>query len=166
VNHYLDYIGGNGGGGVGAGPGIAVGGALGLQHMGSKRLPVAILGDGDFLMGSSAVWTAAANKIPLLVIIANNRSYFNDERHQVHMAKERGRPEENASIGLRIEDPAPDCAMIARGHGLDTTGPVSDLAELKPALEKAIAAVRAGKSYLLEVIVRREYVTQRLATQG
>ncbi len=163
VNHPLDYIGGNGGGGVGAGPGIAVGGALGLHHIGSMRLPVAILGDGDYLMGSNALWTAPANKIPLLVIVANNRSYFNDERHQVHIAHDRGRPEENASTGLRIENPNPDCAMIARGHGLEAPAPITDLAELAPALKQAISAVRNGKSYLLEVIVRREYVTKPLA---
>ncbi|MEX0827488.1 MAG: thiamine pyrophosphate-binding protein, partial [Haliea sp.] len=101
INHYLDYIGGNGGGGVGAGPGIAVGGALALRELGSKRLPVAILGDGDFLMGSNALWTAAANEIPLLVIVANNRSYFNDERHQLYIARRRGRPEKNSWVGLR-----------------------------------------------------------------
>src|SRR6266853_5401944 len=45
--HPLDYIGSEGGGGVGAGPGIAVGAALALKDGG--RLPVAIMGDGDFL---------------------------------------------------------------------------------------------------------------------
>ena len=44
--HPLDYLGSEGGGGVGGGPGISVGAALALK--GSGRLPIAICGDGDF----------------------------------------------------------------------------------------------------------------------
>jgi thiamine pyrophosphate-dependent acetolactate synthase large subunit-like protein len=41
----LDFIGQDGGGGIGAGPGIAVGAALALRDSG--RLPIGICGDGD-----------------------------------------------------------------------------------------------------------------------
>ena len=54
--HPLDFLGSDGGGGVGGGPGISVGAALALKNSG--RLPVAVCGDGDFLMGVTAVWTA------------------------------------------------------------------------------------------------------------
>jgi thiamine pyrophosphate-dependent acetolactate synthase large subunit-like protein len=74
--HPLDYIGSDGGGGIGGGPGIAVGAALALR--GTGRLPVAVCGDGDFLMGATALWTAVHYNIPLLVVVANNRSFFND----------------------------------------------------------------------------------------
>ncbi|MBM3571578.1 MAG: thiamine pyrophosphate-binding protein, partial [Alphaproteobacteria bacterium] len=80
LDHPLDFIGGNGGGGVGGGPGIALGAALALK--GSGRFPVAVTGDGDFLMGATALWTAAHYGIPLLVVVANNQSFFNDEMHQ------------------------------------------------------------------------------------
>ncbi|MEC8164937.1 MAG: thiamine pyrophosphate-dependent enzyme [Pseudomonadota bacterium] len=93
----LDYIGNDGGAGVGSGPGMVVGSALALQ--GSGRLPVAIMGDGDFLMGASALWTAAHYGIPLLLIVNNNRSYGNDVGHQKTMAENRGRPVENKWIG-------------------------------------------------------------------
>src|SRR5207302_7901035 len=43
--HPLDFLGSDGGGGIGAGPGIAVGAALALRDSG--RLSVAICGDGD-----------------------------------------------------------------------------------------------------------------------
>src|SRR4029077_12669372 len=43
-NHPLDYIGSDGGGGVGGGPGISVGAALALK--GTGRLPIAVCGDG------------------------------------------------------------------------------------------------------------------------
>ena len=85
--HPLDYVGSEGGGGVGGGPGISVGAALALK--GSGRLPVAICGDGDFLMGVTAVWTAVHYRIPLLFVLANNRSFYNDELHQERMARAR-----------------------------------------------------------------------------
>jgi thiamine pyrophosphate-dependent acetolactate synthase large subunit-like protein len=113
-------------------------------------------------MSSNALWTAAANDIPLLVIVANNRAYFNDELHQQRVAKARDRDQANAWVGQRIDDPPPDLAMIARGHGLGGEGPVADLAELEAALGRALDAVRAGQPYVLDVIVEREYVSKRL----
>ena len=98
--HPLDYVGSDGGGGVGGGPGISVGAALALK--GSGRLPIAICGDGDFLMGVTAVWTAVHYKIPLLFVLANNRSFYNDELHQERMARARNRPVENKWIGQRM----------------------------------------------------------------
>src|SRR5690606_20679454 len=69
--HPLDYVGSDGGGGVGGGPGISVGAALALK--GTGRMPIAVCGDGDFMMGCTAVWTAVHYKIPLLIVVANNR---------------------------------------------------------------------------------------------
>jgi len=88
---------------VGAGPGITVGAALALKDSG--RLPVAIMGDGDFLMGRRAVRPPAHYGIPCLIFcVANNRSFFNDELHQERRRKERSRPVENRWIGQRISD--------------------------------------------------------------
>jgi len=57
-------FGSEGRGGVGAGPGITVGRALALKDSG--RLPSRHHGDGDFLMGATALWTAAHYGIPCL----------------------------------------------------------------------------------------------------
>ena len=62
VSHPLDYLGNDGGGGLGNGAGSAIG--VGLALMDSDRIPVAILGDGDFMQGGSALWTAAHYQIP------------------------------------------------------------------------------------------------------
>ena len=101
----------NGGGGVGYGPGGAVGIALAARADG--RFPVAIIGDGDFTMGPAALWTAAHYKIPLLVVLHNNTSFGNDEEHQITLAKERARPTENAWIGQRMAGPTVDYAAVA-----------------------------------------------------
>jgi thiamine pyrophosphate-dependent acetolactate synthase large subunit-like protein len=147
--HPLDYIGLEGGGGVGAGPGIAIGAALALRETG--RLPVAVMGDGDFLMGATALWTATHYRIPCLILVANNRSFLNDERHQERVARTRGRPIENKWIGQRIDDPDIDLAMIARAQGAAGIGPVTRAAELQPAIEEAIRGVRAGATCVVDV---------------
>jgi Thiamine pyrophosphate-requiring enzymes [acetolactate synthase, pyruvate dehydrogenase (cytochrome), glyoxylate carboligase, phosphonopyruvate decarboxylase] len=83
-----------------------------------------MLGDGDFCMGVTAIWTAVRHRIPLLVLINNNRSYFNDELHQDTVARTRGREVKNRWIGLRMEDPAPDIAKLAEAQGAVGIGPV------------------------------------------
>jgi thiamine pyrophosphate-dependent acetolactate synthase large subunit-like protein len=147
----LDYLGKEGGGGVGAGPGVAVGAALALQ--GTGRLPLAVVGDGDYLMGNSALWTAAHHRLPLLVVVANNRSYFNDEVHQERVARRRGRPPENRSVGQHIRNPAPDLAAMARSMGLQGYGPAGTAVELKEVLARAVADVEAGEAVVVDVRV-------------
>jgi thiamine pyrophosphate-dependent acetolactate synthase large subunit-like protein len=147
----LDYLGSDGGAGIGSGPGMAVGAALALR--GSGRLPVAILGDGDYLMGVTALWTAAHYGIPLLVIVANNRSYWNDEMHQERVARQRGRPVENKWIGQRLDAPALDLAAMARAQGLVGEGPITEARDLAKGLAAAIAAVESGAPYVLDVVV-------------
>ena len=153
----LDFLGTDGGGGIGSGPGMAVGAALALRDSGSDRVPVAILGDGDFLMGVTALWTAVHNAIPLLVVIANNRSFFNDELHQERVARDRGRPVENRWIGQSIREPDIDLATLARGQGCVGIGPIEDPKKLVAAITEAVAAVRAGKVCVVDVRVAVGY---------
>jgi thiamine pyrophosphate-dependent acetolactate synthase large subunit-like protein len=153
--HPLNYLGSDGGGGVGGGPGISVGAALALKNSG--RLPVAICGDGDFLMGVTALWTATHYNIPLLFVIANNRSFYNDEVHQERMARLRHRPVENKWIGQRIADPEIDLAALARAQGAAGFGPIDRPADLAPALESAVAAVENGEVAVVDVRIEPGY---------
>jgi len=149
--HPLDYLGQDGGGGVGSGCGMAVGGALALR--GTSRLPVAILGDGDYLMGVNGLWTAVANDIPLLVIVANNRSYYNDEVHQERIAIKRGRPPERKWVGQRIDGPPLDIAKFAQAQGAIGIGPVTSPEALQAAITEGMAHVRAGKVCIIDALV-------------
>ena len=147
----LDYLGQDGGAGLGSGPGMAVGAALALR--GSGRLPVAVLGDGDLLMGATALWTAARYRLPLLVVVANNGTYLNDEIHQERVARTRARPVENRWVGQRISDPDPDLAALASSLGLQGIGPIAGHAELDGGLASAVAAVLEGEAVLVDVRV-------------
>jgi thiamine pyrophosphate-dependent acetolactate synthase large subunit-like protein len=151
VGDPLDVLGGDGGEGVGSGPGMTVGAALALRD--SDRLVVSVLGDGDFLMGAQALWTAAHRGLPFLIVVANNRSYFNDEVHQHRVALRRGRPVENRWIGQRIADPEPDLAALARSLGAIGHGPVTAHDDLERVLADAVAEARAGRGVVVDVHV-------------
>ena len=151
----LDALGYDGGGGIGSGPGMLVGAALALR--GTGRLPVAVLGDGDTLMGITAFWTAARYGIPLLAVVANNRSFYNDEVHQERVANTRGRNPANKWIGQRIGGPDIDLAAMARAQGCTAFGPVHDIGALHDALAQAVEAALAGAPVLVDVRVQPGY---------
>ena len=154
-NHPLDYLGSDGGGGVGGGPGIAVGAALALKDSG--RLPIAICGDGDFLMGVTALWTATHYRIPLLMVVANNQSFFNDELHQERVARMRGRPTANRWIGQRISDPDIDLAAMGRAQGAIGMGPLTRNRDLRATLRDAVVAASQGQVVVVDVHVEPGY---------
>ena len=151
----LSYLGYDGGGGVGSGPGMAVGSALALRETG--RLPVAILGDGDFLMGCTALWTAVAAGIPLLVIVANNQSYYNDVVHQERVARDRNRPVEKKWQGQQITGPTVDIVGISRAQGAIAFDQVSDASDLARTLAAAIEKTRQGAVCVVDVLVTAGY---------
>ena len=150
-HHPLDYLGADGGGGVGAGPGNIVGAALALR--GTSRLAVGIIGDGDFLMANTAVWTAVHYGLGMLMVVCNNHSFFNDELHQERVAKERTRPVENKWIGQRMSEPAIDIAAMARSMGAEGFGPIRRAQDLGPAMREALALARAGKTCVIDAWV-------------
>lgn len=153
--HPLDYLGIDGGAGIGSGPGMLIGAALALK--GSGRLPVAVLGDGDTMMAASALWTAAHYKLPFIAIVSNNRSFYNDEIHQERVAKQRQRPVENKWIGQRIDEPDIDIAAIARAQGLMGIGPIRTVDGLRDAVSEAVKAAKAGASVLIDARVMPGY---------
>src|SRR5262249_20210394 len=133
----------------------AVGTALALRE--DERLAVAVLGDGDFAMGASALWTAAHHRLPLLIVIANNRSFLNDEIHQHRVAAIRGRATENRWIGQRLEGPEIDHATVARGHGAVGIGPLRTVPELERGLRDAVTAASRGPA-VVDVLVAHDPV--------
>ena len=144
-------LGGSGGAGLGYGPGAAIGAALSLK--GSGKLAVAIQSDGDMLMTSSALWTAAKHRIPMLMIMHNNQSYYNSEEHGIEVAKFRKRPVENAPIGTHVDDPEIDFAKMAQSFGVSAEGPVRNPADLRPAIERGVKYVKEKQlPYLVDVI--------------
>jgi thiamine pyrophosphate-dependent acetolactate synthase large subunit-like protein len=145
--------GGSGGAGLGYGLPAALG--VTLAHRGSGKVCVNLQADGDLLYVVSGLYTAAHHRLPLLSVMFNNRTYGNDEEHQDAVAKARGRPAENKVVGIRIDDPAPDFARIARGFGVHAEGPIERADAVGPALRRALRVVKdEGRPALVDVITR------------
>ncbi|MEO5846061.1 MAG: thiamine pyrophosphate-binding protein [Caldimonas sp.] len=133
--------------------GISLG--VALAHRGQGRLVVDMQPDGDLMFDAGALWVAAKHKIPMLVVMYNNRAYFNDWEHQIRMAEQRGTPVGRAHIGMDLDDPAPDFASLARSMGWYAEGPIEQPGEIAAALERAIAKVKAGQPALLDTITQK-----------
>ena len=146
---FHQYMGGEGGYGLGYGLPAAIGAAI--AHRDAGRTPVAILGDGDVMMLPGALWTLAHHQIPLLVIMHNNRAWHQETMHIRRMASRRNRGSENWKIGTTLIDPFVDFGAVARGMGVWGEGPISDPAKLGPALDRALALVKSGKPAVLDV---------------
>ena len=74
--------------GVELGTSTQIGISLGvaLAHRDKKRIVVNIQPDGDLMFDAGALWIAAKYQIPMLIVMHNNRAYYNDWAHQIRMA--------------------------------------------------------------------------------
>ncbi|HVZ54702.1 MAG TPA: thiamine pyrophosphate-binding protein [Pseudolabrys sp.] len=156
IAHPLDYLGADGAAGIGGAPGMSVGSALALK--GSGRIPVAVFGDGEFLMAPTALWTASSVEAPMIIIIANNRGYYIDEQHQAVTSTSRNRSKETAGVGQRMDSPEVDLTAIAKAQGFEAPSPVKKLADLSAAVREAVAGVKRGERHFIDVRITPDYL--------
>jgi len=133
--------------------GISIG--VALAHREAKRLVVDMQPDGDLMYDAGAMWVVAKHRIPMLVVMYNNRAYYNDWEHQIRMATLRGTPVERAHIGMDLSDPAPDFAAMAKSMGWYAEGPIEKPGDIAAALTRAIAKVKSGQPALLDTITQK-----------
>jgi acetolactate synthase-1/2/3 large subunit len=133
--------------------GISLG--VALAHRGKGRLIVDLQPDGDLMFDAGALWVAAKHRIPMLIVMYNNRAYYNDWEHQIRMAKLRGTPVERAHIGMDMSDPEPDFATLARSMGWYAEGPIDKPSGVAAALKRAIRKVQAGQPALIDTITQK-----------
>lgn len=131
--------------------GISLG--VALAHKGTGRLVVDLQPDGDLMFDAGALWVATAHQLPLLVVMFNNRAYYNDWEHQERMARLRDTPVDRASIGMEIDQPAPDFAALARSFGWHAEGPLIEPAQVGDAVRRAADVVlEEGRPALVDVV--------------
>jgi acetolactate synthase I/II/III large subunit len=125
-----------------------------LAHKDTDKLVVALQPDGDLMFDVGALWTAAKHRIPVLIVMFNNRAYYNDWHHQIRMADLRGTDRDKAHIGMDIFDPEPDFGAAARSMGMWGEGPITEADKIVPALKRAIEVVKSGKPALVDVVTQ------------
>jgi len=149
--HY-QYIGGEGGYGVGYGAPASIGAALANRKHG--RLTVSIQNDGDMMFAPGVLWTAAHHRIPILIVMHNNRAYHQELMQVQIMASQHNRGITRARIGSLLEDPAIDYSKLAQSMGVHGEGPISDPKDLGPAIRRAIEVVKRGEPALVDVLTQ------------
>lgn len=131
--------------------GISLG--VALAYRGTGKLVVDLQPDGDLMYDPGALWVAAHHRIPMLVVMYNNRAYLNSWKHQGRTADQRGRSRENAHVGTEIDDPPPDYAALARSLGWYAEGPLTKGEDLQVALRRAIRVVETeGRPALVDAV--------------
>ena len=124
--------------------------ALGAKLARPNQPVVALMGDGGFLYNpiTQSFGVAIEANLPFMTIIFNNANYEAMRRNHAHYYPEGVAARSDIWYGVHI--PGPDYAKLVDpfgGYGVR----VEDPAELKPALEKALAAVNSGKIALVDV---------------
>jgi len=149
--HY-QYIGGQGGYGIGYNAPASVGAALANRKYG--RLSVNIQCDGDLMYAPGVLWTAAHHRIPLLTVVHNNRAYHQEVMQVQIMADRHSRGIDRAHIGTTIADPNIDYAKLAQSMGVYAEGPISDPNDLAPAITRAVQFAKRGQPALVDVLTQ------------
>ena len=108
--------------------------------------------DGDMMYAPSVLWSAAHHKIPLLMVMHNNRCYHQEIMHVARMAAQHNRPQHTARIGTEITNPDIDFGKLAQSMGVWGEGPITDPSKLAAALQRAMKVVKSGLPALVDVV--------------
>lgn len=132
--------------------GMSIG--VALAHKKHGRLVVDLQPDGDLMFDAGALWMLAKYEIPMLIVMYNNRAYYNDWEHQIRMARLRGTDVEKAHIGMDLFGPEPDFGALARSMGVWGEGPIENPKDVRGALLRALEVVKSGKPALIDTVTQ------------
>lgn len=133
--------------------GWGVGASIGVKLAHPDRQVISLQGDGGFLYGQSdALWTMSRYDVPIITIICNNQSY--DEPRNNILGKGGRSRQANKDMICYLGSPDIEFTHLASAHGIRGERVVRP-DELKPTLQRAIAAARDGRPYLLDAHIAR-----------
>lgn len=126
--------------------GWGLGAAIGAKLASPKRRVIACLGDGSCMFGIQGLWTLARYRIPLVVIVFNNRAYM-AVKNQFRGSEDRVRIA--AEMGAEITGPEINFARLA-----DTFGIFGQRVETPEAIEPALArALEQTGPALVDIVI-------------
>src|SRR6267378_623648 len=130
-----------------------MGASIGVKLARPDNQVVSLQGDGGFLFGQTdSLWAMSRYDVPIITVICNNRSY-DEPRNNIMMKGGRSR-QENKDMICYLGSPDVEFSHLAAAYGIRGER-VGHPAELKPALQRAVAATREGRPYLLDVLIAR-----------
>lgn len=133
--------------------GTSLGVALGAKVARPDRLVVCVIGDGAWHYDPvpAALGFAQEHGTPLLIVVCNNGQYRSQTVNLEKFYPDGAAVTGNQLIGNLIH-PMPDYYKAADGYG-GAGERVSRAADLAPAIERALASVAGGRTYILDVLV-------------
>ncbi len=137
-----DYFSNSSAGHLGWGLGAAIGATLAAP----KRRVVACLGDGSCMFGIQGLWTLAKYRIPLVIVVFNNRAYM-AVKNQFRGPEDRVRIA--AELGAELVGPELNFARLADSFGIFGQR-VEEPDQIEPSLKRALD--QSGPA-LLDVVI-------------
>jgi len=134
------YYGGATGGSLGWGMGAAIGAKLGAP----ERKIISVVGDGVFMFGMPALWTAQKYRVPIVYIVINNGHYAAVKAGLIRY----GKKAVNNGVFPATDISGVNYAEVAQGFGIASER-VDNQAVLEKVLEKALLS---EEPFLLEVL--------------
>ena len=124
--------------------------AVGAKLADPDRRVMCVHGDGSFLFGVHALWTAARERLGVAVVVADNGGY---EILRAGLEGLTGRPE-GGWPGLAIADPPLDLVAISRGFGANAER-VEHRDQLRDALRDLWRRAEGGPAVLVVPVTGR-----------
>jgi acetolactate synthase-1/2/3 large subunit len=112
---------------------------------------ICTLGDGAYIFSNPTAthWVAQVQKLPVLTVIFNNARHGAVRSSTLAMYPD-GYSSKTGGLMIADLSPAPAFECLAGTDGLGIR--VDTVADLRPALERALAATRDGRQALVNVI--------------
>ena len=133
--------------------GTSLGVALGVKAARPKQTVVVVVGDGAWHYNPvpAALGFSQEYGLPLLIVICNNGQY-NSQTWNVRKYYPEGAAVSGDNFVGNVIHPMPDYYKAADGYG-GSGERVARAEKLAPAIERALASVAGGHTYILDVIV-------------
>ena len=130
--------------------GWGIGATLGTKLAHPDRPVLGVLGDGGVMMTVQALWTAANENIPAVMVVLDNGMYRVLKTNMDIYKRDVLQETEPGSRYLYMDFPTPfDLSVIAQGMGVHGER-ITEPEEIGPAVKRAFAS---GKPALLDVVI-------------
>ena len=137
--------------------GSGVGTAAGVKLARPNQQVIALIGDGSFIFGPTALWNMARLELPVITVIYNNHAYGGPHSRVINNVPGGRMVQTGQFVHDYLGNPDMDMVSIAKGFGVDGEI-VRSPGELREALTRARTRTVEGKPYLLDVQVARKGV--------
>lgn len=125
--------------------------ALGIKQARMSETVVCLVGDGGFMFGLQALAAASTHRIPVLIIIADNRGFVSLQKEMAVKWELNSEVKQN----LSLDKPGFDYVQLSRSMGIEAAK-VSKASDLNRSIKHGLdVVVNQGGAFVLDVATTR-----------